>query len=264
MNITILTPVKNGQKTLDLTINSILNQSYLPYEYIIIVGESNDKTVEVANSFTDRFKNLGVNYLVLLSNDKSMYEAINLGIIKSKGEIIGVLNSGDLYLDNTLEVVKRALEASNLDGLHSNYFYRFEKKNRIIDFQFSHKKKSLINRGCVYLTPTIFLKRKVFNEIGLYLTDFKIVSDWEFQLRLINCNVELIHLNEPIMIFNHGGLSTSNSYKYIFERHLLRKKYIDKFSFLFLFSEVIYFSFKKIIFALMPNLIILDLRKHSI
>lgn len=264
MNITILTPVKNGQESLDLTINSVLNQSYLPYEYFIIVGESADKTVEVAISYSDQFKMLGVNYIVLLSNDESMYEAINLGITRSKGEVIGVLNSGDLYFDNTLEVVNRNLESNDLGGMHSNYIYRLEKKNRIFDFEFTHKKTSLINRGCVYLTPTLFLKRTVFDEIGLYLTDFKIVSDWEFQMRLINGNVNLIHHGEPIMIFKHGGLSTSNSYKYIFERHLLRSKYTEEFTFLVLFYEITYFSLKKIITTLMPFLIIEDLRKHSI
>ena len=88
--ITIITPVKNDEKNIEKTIKSVLNQSYRKFEYIVVDGNSTDSTLEIIKKFKGKIRFFSI-------KDKNLWDAINFGIKKSSGEIIGILNSNDIF-----------------------------------------------------------------------------------------------------------------------------------------------------------------------
>ena len=99
--ISIITVTKNSEKYLKKNIESVLTQSYKNYEHIIVDGNSSDKTIKIIKSYKNKIK------YIRNINDKGLYHAMNVGIKKSKGDIIGILNSDDIYFRNTLKIVNK-------------------------------------------------------------------------------------------------------------------------------------------------------------
>ena len=97
--ISIITVTKNSEKFLEDCILSVNNQTYKNYEHLIIDGNSSDDTKNIIKKHEKK-----ISYY-LSENDKGIYDAMNKGINKSSGEIIGILNSDDIYYKNTLKIV---------------------------------------------------------------------------------------------------------------------------------------------------------------
>ena len=92
--ISIITVTKNSEKYLKKNIESVLTQSYKNYEHIIVYGNSSYKTIKIIKSYKKKIK------YIRNINDKGLYHAMNVGIKNSKGNIIGILNSDDIYFKN--------------------------------------------------------------------------------------------------------------------------------------------------------------------
>ena len=118
--ISIITVTKNSEKYLEKNILSIHNQSYKNYEHIIIDGGSTDKTLDIIHKHKKKIK------YFISEKDKGLYDAMNKGIKKSSGHIIGILNSDDIYYKDALKIVnkyfKRYLKIDFLFG--SVYKYK--------------------------------------------------------------------------------------------------------------------------------------------
>ena len=108
MKISIITVVKNDEKFIDKTINSIINQN-LPIEYIVVDGNSNDSTLEIIKKYQNKID------LIISEEDKNLYDAMNKGITKATGDIIGICNSGDIILEDKLKIVLEKGKISNHD-----------------------------------------------------------------------------------------------------------------------------------------------------
>ena len=115
--ISIITVTKNSEKFLKNFILILKNQSYKNFEHIIVDGNSSDKTLKIIKSFKGKVK------LFRNFKDKGLYDAMNLGIKKSSGEIIGILNSDDIYFKNTLKIVNAYFNNhENLDFLFGSVY----------------------------------------------------------------------------------------------------------------------------------------------
>ena len=109
--ITIITVVKNGEDTIERCIESVLSQKYEKLEYIIIDGNSSDRT----NKIIDKYKkNISK---IITEEDDGIWDAMNKGIKIANGEIIGFLNSDDYYFNNALETVNNYFSKNNIDFL---------------------------------------------------------------------------------------------------------------------------------------------------
>ena len=102
-NISIITVSYNSEKTISRTIESVYNQTYQPYEYIIVDGLSQDSTVEIAKRYEQKFKEKGIIYKVISEKDNGLYDAMNKGIAIADGELVGMLISVVWY---ELDVLK--------------------------------------------------------------------------------------------------------------------------------------------------------------
>ena len=97
--ISIITVVKNNEKYLEETIQSIINQKFKNFEYIIIDGKSTDRTLEIIKKY-----NTEIDYWIS-EDDKGIYDAFNKGINIANGELIGFVNSDDVLTPNALEIL---------------------------------------------------------------------------------------------------------------------------------------------------------------
>ena len=105
IKVSVVTVAYNSEKTIAKTIESVLNQTYLEIEYLIIDGASKDRTVQIAKSYQKQFDDKGYTYRIISEPDCGMYDALNKGVALAQGEIIGQINSDDWYENNALQRV---------------------------------------------------------------------------------------------------------------------------------------------------------------
>ena len=99
LKISIITVVKNNKDTIEKNILSLINQNYKNYEHIIIDGGSKDGTLEIINKYRNDIKHF------ISEKDNGIYDAMNKGIDKAEGDIVGILNADDYYFSNALKLI---------------------------------------------------------------------------------------------------------------------------------------------------------------
>ena len=242
MTFTILTIVKNDQKSIESTIKSVLAQDYKEFEYLIIDGNSSDDTSKKIK----RFKNKRIKFFSI--KDNSIYEALNYGIKKSKGDYIGMLHSGDLFYDNSvLTNVNKKINLTEI--LVTNCFYFKNKSNTKISRNWIKPFNEMSKYYSYKISHTsTFIKKSVFNDIGFYSEKFQISSDTEFLLRAITSKIKINYFNINTIMMKVGGKSTAIKY---FKKKMTEdlKIYIKYFGYLFfifylvkIFSKVLDFN----------------------
>lgn len=198
----IITINLNNKIGLRTTINSVINQSFKDYEYIIIDGGSNDGSVDVIKEFNDK-----ITYWIS-EVDKGIYHAMNKGIIISKGDYILFLNSGDyLYNESVLlNVFKEGLKSDIVTG---NTILKHP--DGTITYRLAPIKYSLVealNNGLSH--SCTFHKRTLFLNLGLYNENRKIAGDWEFTLKaIIKSGASYNSIPQYISVFNLDGISNT-------------------------------------------------------
>lgn len=201
--VSIITPTYNRGDLIENTIESVLNQSYENIEYIVVDGLSTDKTINILESYEKKGK------LTYISRkDKGMYYAINDGIKMANGDIIAYLNSDDLYFPWT---VQRAVEAfqgnDSLDMVYGDSMVLDLVNNKkYLNIYASHKKYWLVTGG-ILCQPTVFLKKKVFNRVGYFNTEYNYLADCDFWLRVnSNWNLNIEKIDEIMAVeCNHDS-----------------------------------------------------------
>jgi glycosyltransferase involved in cell wall biosynthesis len=222
--ISIITINYNDKIGLSKTINSVLNQSWQKFEFIVIDGGSNDGGLEVIEQNKDK-----IDYWVS-EPDKGVYNAMNKGIKVAKGEYLIFMNSGDtFYDDNVLEKIESQL-TDEFDIYYGDYYrvYSNSTKKRTfpekLSFSFFYS-SSLSHQSSV-------IRRKLFSDIFLYNEEYKIASDWEFFIYAIcHKNVPYKYLNLIISNFDFSGISSIGKFKDLDkeERAKTIKKYFPLF-----------------------------------
>lgn len=209
MKISIITVCFNSETTIRDTLESIKYQDYTNIEYIIIDGGSTDNTLKILDEYR------GIITILVSEQDKGLYDAMNKGIIVASGDVIGILNSDDLYQDSKVikEVMDEFNNNSELDIIYGNLVYvKSDDTNKVIRNWISKKYYSqFFENGNVPPHPSLFVRRKVYHEAGLFDLDFKIAADYEFMLRIFkNYNFNSKYLNRLIVRMRLGGASNSS------------------------------------------------------
>ena len=213
--ISIITVTKNSEKFLSQNISSVKTQNYRNYEHIIVDGNSVDKTIDIIKKYKGNIK------LIKNKNDKGLYHAMNVGIKRSSGDIIGILNSDDVYFKNTLKTVNKYFNKyNNLDFLFGSVYKHkllFGYNPNIINWSFGF-----------YTTHSVgfFIKKKSQLKVGLYNLRYNYSADYDLFLRMIK-KYKLKGLstkkNEIFGKFRPGGLSSKiNFLDYLIECNKIR------------------------------------------
>lgn len=208
MKISVITVCYNSQETIRFTLNSILMQTYKNIEHVIVDGGSKDETVNIIKQYQNKNKK------IILTNGKGLYESINLGIRKSKGDLITILHSDDIYNNkNVLSKVAKTVKKSKKKIFFGNvvYFRGSNFKKVVRSYPANTFIKSSMLYGNMPPHTASFYKKEIFYKYGYYNTDYKIAGDFEHILRLIKIKeVDYEILNFVITRMKTGGLSGKN------------------------------------------------------
>jgi len=207
MKITIITVVWNNKKTIRDAIDSVLAQTYRDIEYIIIDGASTDGTIEIIKSYGDRISNF------VSEPDNGIYDAMNKGIKLSSGDVIGLLNSDDLYInENVIEKISMMFKSQRVDSIFADLVYvkRNDKEKIVRYFDSSKFKLSMFAYGFMPAHPTFFVKKSIYEKYGLFRTDLKIASDFDLFVRFLFVHKISYYYNKEVIVkMRYGGVSTS-------------------------------------------------------
>jgi Predicted glycosyltransferases len=205
LKLSVITINLNNYSGLLKTIESVREQSFKDYEFIIIDGGSNDGSVELIKKNSDI-----ITYWVS-EPDHGIYNAMNKGILKATGEYCQFLNSGDYLSEkNILEKVFSCAESPDIMVGNTFMVYpdRIEKQESLIS-----KKKNAVSLYDI-LTESIchqsvFIKRYLFDKYGLYDEKYKVISDWKFFAQTIGlAGVSVGYIDEYIVYFDMSGISS--------------------------------------------------------
>ena len=206
--VSVITICFNSEAVIKKTIESVLGQTYTDIEYLIIDGASKDKTVEIAESYKDAFAEKGIDYKIFSEPDKGIYDAMNKGIAKATGELVGLINSGDFYEPQMVETAVKAYEEKPYDIFYADI--NLIKDNGQIIVKRSKYDKLPTSRHWNH--PTMVVRKAYYDEIGTYKC-VGIHDDFEFFLRARKKNARITIKNVTLANFMTGGASNKKSFE---------------------------------------------------
>ena len=214
--ISIITVCFNSERTIQRTFNSILNQSIKNFEYIIVDGKSSDNTINIINDYTNIFKDLGINTIVVSEKDNGIYDAMNKGIKLSNGQWLIFLNSDDWYLNNTVEIINKYINdkydiicggINGIKKINDKYYYRP-----------ITPELTKINLSMSLLHPATIIKKSVLEKF-YFDTNFKIAGDWDLLKKLFNYNYRFLLINDILVNYMEDGISAKTNVKLRLEQY---------------------------------------------
>ncbi|MDH4944064.1 glycosyltransferase family 2 protein [Sulfurimonas sp. C5] len=209
MKISIITVVWNNASTIKDAIDSVLSQTYNNIEYIIVDGLSTDGTVEIVKSYGDKITKL------ISEEDNGLYDAMNKGIKLATGDIVGILNSDDFYINEfVIEKIVKEFEEKQVDSVYADLvFVKPENLEKVLRYYDSSKCMPSKFQYALYPAhPTFFVKKWVYDKYGVFKTDYKIGADFDIMARfLFTEKISYSYIKEPLIKMRVGGVSTSFS-----------------------------------------------------
>lgn len=199
LTVSIITVCRNSADTIENTIESVLAQKDAGIEYIIIDGASTDATLEIVRNYPEID-------VVVSEPDRGIADAFNKGIQLARGEIIGLINSDDQLLPNTLaKVVTFFDDQPETDVVHGDLL--LYQRGRLIKRLKPAGRWWYPWRLVLFNHPATFVRRHVYVKHGLFDTTYRIAMDVEIFLRWMSCGVVIRYLPEVLTIMETGGAS---------------------------------------------------------
>lgn len=213
MKLTIITINRNNAAGLEKTIQSVVNQIFTDFEYIVIDGDSTDGSVEVIKKHESECAHLRW----VSEPDKGIYNAMNKGIRMATGQYVQILNSGDfLAADHVVQGMLDAVESSNSPSIiYGNMIKSFPDGRRVLDQCFAGQEITMLGMytGTLNHDPS-YIRRDMFEKYGYYDEDLKICSDWKWFLQAIILGGEKpVYVDMDVTVFDMNGISEEASWK---------------------------------------------------
>tara|TARA_B100001559_G_scaffold314932_1_gene316051 strand:- start:1135 stop:1866 length:732 start_codon:yes stop_codon:yes gene_type:complete len=232
MKISIITISFNSAKTIEATLNSVLNQTHKNIQHIIIDGNSSDQSVQICKKFPHVSK-------IISEEDSGVYNAFNKGLEIANGDVVGFLNSDDtFYNNNSLQTIVDGFK-KGIDAVHGNLKF-YNHKNKVIRNWISKPfEKGAFKKGWMPAHPTFYCRKNIYNKYGNYNELFKIAGDFELMLRFIETkNIKTMFIDKNLVKMKAGGISNSG---FISKIRILKEEFfafdlnkisLNKFSYL--------------------------------
>ena len=207
VRFSIITAAYNAQETIKRAMESVLNQTYKPFEYLIIDGSSTDSTVAIAESMRESFEQSGIELRIYSEPDEGIYDAMNKGISLAKGDVIGMINSDDWYETNALSVVADAYEQEGFGLFYADLCMHMPNGGTFV--KKARNRHHATSRDWNH--PTTFITADVYKDYK-YRTK-TIHDDYDLILRLKKAGIKTVIRNETIANFTMNGVSHERSIK---------------------------------------------------
>ncbi len=203
MEVSIITVSFNSAKTIEETIKSVLKQDYQKIEYIIVDGGSTDGTLDIIKKYKD-----GISKFIS-EPDNGIYNAMNKGIRLATGDVIAILNSDDIYADNTIiSQMIEFIKNNDLDGAYGDLVYidSANENHTSRYWKAGLYQKGAFRYGWVIPHPTFFCRKSIFDKYGYFNEGFRIAADFDLMLRFIEVNrIKIGYLPKIIVKMRTGG-----------------------------------------------------------
>lgn len=208
IKITIVTVCCNSAATIRDTLESVAAQSHKNVEHIVIDGGSTDGTLDVIHEWKKHPVRL------VSEPDRGIYDAMNKGIRLATGDIIGILNSDDMYYDSdVLESVSAVMADASIDACYSDLIY-VDKNNlqKIIRYWKSCVfKKGLFSKGWMPPHPTFFVRRLIYEKYGLFDLNYTLAADVELLARFLErFRIRAVYIPKIFIKMRFGGVSNNS------------------------------------------------------
>jgi glycosyltransferase involved in cell wall biosynthesis len=212
--ISVVTVCRNAESTIARTAQSLVDQTCWDFEWVVVDGQSTDGTLAVAESCAARLRDSGIAAECRSEPDRGIYDAMNKGITRSRGDIIGILNSDDYYETETIAHIRAA---------HASYpevdiFYGFLRHVRAgsefcvirhnYDYTLTHLGHAA-ESGAEH--PTCFVLKTVYDRIGMFDIQYPTAADYDFLLRAKRHGMRFLALDHILSNFSLGGASAWRS-----------------------------------------------------
>lgn len=218
ITVTVITVVYNAASTIEHTIQSVLAQSYNDIEYIIIDGGSIDGTLDIIYKYCDKLA-----YFVS-EPDNGIYDAMNKGIQKATGDIIGLLNADDWYEQGAIDVIVREFKRTDADVIGGETFFIDKKGKKRLR---GNIPLSQMWKGMMSGHQAIFITKKAYDTYGLYDTSYKIAADYEIILRMYHRGAKIVIIDDILVNYSTTGISATAYVKTAEEHNLVIQKYMN-------------------------------------
>ena len=198
MKISVIIPTFNSAKTIEDTLKSIITQNWPDIQIVIQDGGSSDNTEAIVAKYPLAKEGWQ------LEPDKGIYDAMNKGIRRATGEIVAILNSDDVWLPGTLKRVAEVFSRNPGVGIVSGSIEVWEdlpNGARVV------LKSSLLHLhiGMTVQHPATFVRRNVYEQVGLFDIHYRIGADYDFVLRCMEANIPWIILDDILTRMRTGG-----------------------------------------------------------
>lgn len=214
--VSIITPTYNTTKYLERTIESVLGQDYPNIEYIMVDGGSTFETLSIIKKYESRIDKW------LSETDRGIAHAFNKGVCLCNGEIIGILNSDDWYETDT---VSRVVEVMDCGDIFYGDVQYFDQGGPAYLF---HSKHELLSRVMSIAHPSVFVKKSVYKNEGLYREEYRLAMDYEFLLRCFVNGLRFIRLEGVLANKQTGGVSDQKWLKAYAEVYCIKKRHLRR------------------------------------
>lgn len=223
----IITITFNSEKTIERTLKSVLGQSFKDFEYIIVDGASKDGTMEIVRKYEPLFEG---RMKWKSEPDKGIYDAMNKGIMRSSGDIIGIVNSDDWLEPDALENVAKKVETTSnpLDTIYcGNLIFHYNdgtQLKRIASEKRLERSAKTYDIGIFH--PATFVPKNIYDKLGIFDLQFKLNADVDFILRCYQAGVHFVYVDAVLSNMSDGGATNSGATaKEIADRKAVIKKH---------------------------------------
>ena len=205
MKISVISVCYNSVATIEDTLRSVATQTYPDIEHIIIDAQSSDGTMDIVNRYRDRLTH------VVSEPDRGIYDAMNKGLHLATGDVIGFLNSDDVFADNTvLAQVAEVFSKQGVDACYADLVY-VDKGNmsKVTRYWKSRPyEDGLFEKGWMPAHPTFYARRWVYEKYGNYDLAYRRQSDFELTLRFLAVHkINTTYIPKVLVRMRSGGAS---------------------------------------------------------
>jgi glycosyltransferase involved in cell wall biosynthesis len=207
LKISIITVAFNSVNTIAATIDSVVSQSYPLVEHIVIDGGSTDGTIDIINEL------MHSNLVFTSERDAGIYDGMNKGLSKATGDVIGFLNSDDIFFDKyCLENIVNEFKDESIDVCFGDLVYVTFDNKKIVRYWKSTKFiKGDFIKGLVPAHPTFYIRKTVLKKVNCFDLSFKLASDFDFMLRTLErYSFKSIYIPNVLVRMRLGGASNKN------------------------------------------------------
>ncbi len=208
MKVSVITIAFNAAETIRETVESVLSQDYPSVEYIIVDGKSSDGTQEIVESYGDRISKF------ISEPDGGVYDAMNKGIGLATGDVISILNSDDAYAyPSVISEVVAKMNSDNSDLVYGDLQYvdRENTSKVLRNWKSGTLKLNAFKWGWMPPHPTLFVRRKCYDNWGRFNLKLKTSADYELMLRFMHKQkAKVSYLPKVLVKMKMGGQSNAS------------------------------------------------------